>query len=189
MAGKYTLREVCRLLQADNKTVQGWLDEAGMKPQKDAGDKRRKLLSRAQVEHLATLHGRTLPPDSPVKAADPLAEMEQRLRTFIKREVAAQIAALRSELAAQHPMPPAVQPPPASTPPARPTGKGSARRQTPTLAWALVSRHGVPESVYQQWHAIPLTPRDALEYARRQGQRLHPCQERACPCHTLLSEN
>src|SRR5579859_5014150 len=71
MQRRFTLSECWKLLGADNKSLQRWLERAKIEPQTSEADHRTKYLSHAQLAQLATFVGRTLPetppePDEPV---------------------------------------------------------------------------------------------------------------------------
>lgn len=89
MPQDYSLSDAQKMLGTDNKMLQKWIAEAvqagePVRPRTDPRNQSRKVLTRAQVERLAQLHGRTLPPDTS-KPADPLAALEQRLLSAIRK--------------------------------------------------------------------------------------------------------
>lgn len=61
MADHYSIREACDLLQTNEKSLRGWLRKAEIEPRIDLMDRRKKYITRAQLEQLARLRDRTLP--------------------------------------------------------------------------------------------------------------------------------
>jgi len=66
MTKTYTFSECYKLLNVDPKTFGRWLEKAGIDPKQQVSkvDNRIRFLTQAQVDQLATDHGRTLTPQS-----------------------------------------------------------------------------------------------------------------------------
>jgi MerR-like DNA binding protein len=56
---EYTLQEAARYLGIDSKTLKRWMELAGIEPEQDTLDRRRLLLTQAQVDEIARLYRRT----------------------------------------------------------------------------------------------------------------------------------
>lgn len=204
MAQDYSLSEAQKHLKTDNKTLTRWMSLAGIHPRADPRNQSKKLLTRTQLEHLAHLHGRTLPPDTPARTADPLAALEQKLRRHYDTQLAAleaRIKALETQAAAPAPQTPS-QPRQPATPaqpglppqPARPTPPAAPERvrvAQPDLesryqAIGFLTQHGASYSVVNGWRVLPPMRADALRYALERGQRLRMCGEEGCVCRDVL---
>lgn len=92
---KFTFKACHQLLQISPKSFLGWLVKAGIDPEKqrDRFDPRKKYLSRDQLEMLAAVHGRRLPPQ-----LDDFAEAE-RTPVATVETLATQLDLLRAEMA------------------------------------------------------------------------------------------
>lgn len=198
MTQEYSLSEAREKLKTDNKTLGRWMTLAGIEPRDDPSNQSRKLLSRQQLEHLAHLHGRILPPDTPAKPADPLSALEARL----KRHIDQQIAALRSELMDKMDTPeprtsqmpavrPAIQP---SNPAPRPAASVTTARNTP-ISTGRQKHNAIREKLIEHgasrdallWNDMPPELGAALAFAKQQkGQPITACGDDGCPCHALL---
>lgn len=204
MAQNFTLREAIRLLNVDNKTFAGWLEESHIFPQEDRSDKRKKLLTLDQLKTLAAKYQRVLPLEK--IDADPLAALEARLLAEIRRlerEIKRLERRLEETPPGAHsearqtasPVPedeaPTRKMPAVSAPPQHP------RRPEPLLAMqamrALLRVHFAPgsgleperigsERVRNVPSASQATLTGLLIEAWRPLSGFHRCEQKGCPC-------
>ena len=191
MKESYTLQEGTVLLgKIAPKTLRQWMGKAAIKAVQDKRDPRRWMLSRTQLEHLAHLHGRTLPPDTPAKSADPLPALERRIARLEQQLASAveRIAALETRPVATAPV--RAQEPRQTVLPARPMQVSAPKRKAFTVDWRAkdwLEPHGIPQREMTDWHDIPLdTHANILAYAKERGHAPHRCRDEACPCLDLL---
>jgi hypothetical protein len=104
-----TLQEACMLLAIDVSTLYRWIGRAGITIQEDEQDKRRKMITLAQVRHLAKLHHRALPSQSETTPEE--SDTDARIATLEAR--VAELEHLVDELR--------TRPAPAPVPPTMPS--------------------------------------------------------------------
>jgi len=96
------LTECCLLLGVDPKTLRLWLTSAHLSCTGHPGDARLKCLTHPQLQHLATLHGRSLP--DPLPTGTPLAPQaapsEARTLPAVEVEFWPHLMRLQSQVAA-----------------------------------------------------------------------------------------
>lgn len=92
----YNLQQVAAMLTTTRMTLRKWLLEEGMKTRVNPGNEKERQLSWEQITVLAAAKRRILPADPSTPAADPLAALEARLRSEIRR-LDARIAKLEQE--------------------------------------------------------------------------------------------
>lgn len=89
-----TLQDACAILAIDIATLYRWMGRAGVTVQKDEHDKRRRMITLAQVRQLAKLHHRALPAQHNEQGPESsdvdtrIAALEQRVQS-LEQELAA----------------------------------------------------------------------------------------------------
>ncbi len=185
MTNRYSIRECRELLLTNEKSLKAWLTKAGIEPQIDLMDERKKYLTRAQLEQLAKLHGRTLPEEEETSVTPSSIEvLTAQITTFhqtlehridqveqaIQRVLdllQAQTIASTSEKAIEQQ---ATATPPASSQPVRPattirtTPTSSKRKKTTKGKEQKLPRDYVPLRIFAQEHQISLK---ATEFASK----------------------
>lgn len=203
MQDSFTLREVASLLKTDNKMLAKWIEAAklqgeNLEPHLDPKNQSRKLLTRLQLERLAALHGRTLPPDGPPVSPstdDRLASLERQQTTLLRRietleRRLAEMAQNRPSAPQQTALPlPETQehrPPQKAISGPLPQGKPQRRHILLRVASEVLERHGGDARLLVVWGNLSADTGSVLRYASERGQTLHRCQVTGCACGEII---